>query len=490
MTEPRTLPAFAWRPVTIVTAIVVAALGATANEYGYHRDELYFRMLGAHPAWSYIDEPPMTPLLVRAATGVFGDSVWALRVPAIISAAATIVIVALIARELGGRGYAQTIAAIGATASFLLAAGHVMLTASPDMVVWTLTILFIARALLRHADRYWIYAGVAVGLGLYNKQLILLLLIGLAVGLLISGPRDVLTSRALWLGVAIAVVIALPTFIYQIVDHFPELKMSRAIAADKGPSDRIAYLPFQLAAVVALWIYGFVGMFTVPAWRRVRALAWAYVVVSVIVLVTGGQMYYSFGLLAFFMAAAAVRLETWVVPSRVRQTWVVAALTVATLIWAVIALPLVPARSFGSTPIGAINQASRDSFGWPAYVQQVAAAYRTLSPADQAQTTVIAENYGEAGALDKFGGAYRLPHVYSAQNQLYLYGPPPASATIAVLVGYETTDVSNDFASCATVGRLDDKLGVDNEEQGNPITICRTPTQSWAALWPSLRHYS
>ena len=75
------LPRYAWRPVGVVTAVVVIVLAVTVNAYGYHRDELYFRMLAAHPAWGYVDEPPMTPMLARASTTIFGDSLWALRLP-------------------------------------------------------------------------------------------------------------------------------------------------------------------------------------------------------------------------------------------------------------------------------------------------------------------------------------------------------------------------------------------------------------------------
>jgi 4-amino-4-deoxy-L-arabinose transferase-like glycosyltransferase len=170
--------------VAFVIAVVVAALAATVNLYGYHRDELYFRMLAAHPAWGYVDEPPMTPMLVRGSMAVFGDSLWALRVPAILCTVATVVVVAVTCRELGGRAFAQVIAATGVGLSFLLVGGHLMLTASPDMVIWTLAILFALRAILREQERYWIYLGITVGVGLYNKQLVLLLLIGLGAGLL------------------------------------------------------------------------------------------------------------------------------------------------------------------------------------------------------------------------------------------------------------------------------------------------------------------
>src|SRR5688500_11256811 len=86
-------------------------LAATASRYDYHRDELYFRMLD--PAWGYVDQPPLTPLLARTATAVLGDTVWALRVPAIVAVAIAVLLTALATRELGGGTAAQGLAAWG-----------------------------------------------------------------------------------------------------------------------------------------------------------------------------------------------------------------------------------------------------------------------------------------------------------------------------------------------------------------------------------------
>ena len=41
---------YAWKPVGAVAASAAVALLLTINRYDYHRDELYFRMLGEHPA--------------------------------------------------------------------------------------------------------------------------------------------------------------------------------------------------------------------------------------------------------------------------------------------------------------------------------------------------------------------------------------------------------------------------------------------------------
>jgi hypothetical protein len=494
------LPRYAWRPVAAVAIVVGALLAVTANSYGYHRDELYFRMLAAHPAWGYVDEPPMTPMLVRASTALFGDSLWALRVPAILFAVATVMLVSLLCRELGGNRLAQVLAAFGGAGAFPLIAGHVFLTATPDLAVWVLVVLFACRALLRDEPRWWLAAGATVGIGLYNKQLVVLLLIGLAVGLLIAGPRPALASKWLWVGVGLAIVVALPTLIYQVTNGWPELHMASAISTDKGGDDRVTYVPFQLILLgppmVPIWIAGLLGLFRDPRWRPIRSLGWAYLVVSVIVLVSGGQVYSTFGLLALYYAAGCVRVSRWVRTEhglrRGRFAWVIVALALSAVTAIPIALPIVPLGSLGASGIGAINQTTRDQVGWPAYVHEVAAAYAALPATDRSHVAVIAENYGEAGAIDRYGPADGLPStVYSGQNQLYFYGPPPAADDIAVIVGADPeTRLASLFATCETAGTLDNRLDVDNEEQGRLILVCREPTSPWSALWPSFQHYS
>ena len=70
------------RALVFVVLLKLCLHVSTIGLYGYHRDELYFRMLSAHPAWGYVDQPPGTPMIARLGISVFGDSLTALRVPA------------------------------------------------------------------------------------------------------------------------------------------------------------------------------------------------------------------------------------------------------------------------------------------------------------------------------------------------------------------------------------------------------------------------
>src|SRR5664279_1278968 len=73
-------PPFAARGVALAVGATALVLTVLSGLYGYHRDELYFAMLP--PAWGYVDQPPLIPLLAH----VLGSSPSLLRIPATASA--------------------------------------------------------------------------------------------------------------------------------------------------------------------------------------------------------------------------------------------------------------------------------------------------------------------------------------------------------------------------------------------------------------------
>jgi hypothetical protein len=163
---------------------------------------------------------------------------------------------------------------------------------------------------------------------------------------------------------------------------------------------------------------------------------------------------------------------------------------VNTAIAITLALPVFPVGSLSATPIPALNPTTADEIGWQTYVKQVADVYDTLSPADKAAAVLLTGNYGEAGALDRYGPTYHLPKVYSGQNQLYHLGPPPESATVVVAVFEDDKPLlDRTFGSCTADSKLINGVGVENEEEGATVWICRQPLASWRNLWPSFQHF-
>lgn len=484
---------FARGPVWAAVVVQVLLLTATSPRYGYERDELYFRAL--RPGWGYLDQPPLTPLLVRISREVLGDEVWALRVWATLAAAVSVLVVASITREVGGGRGAQTLSAWAyAFAAFPLVLGHVLLTTSIDEAVWLLVLLFIVRARVREQDRWWLWAGVVVGIGLYNKLLIVVLLLAVAVAILITGPRRLLGSRPVLAAIGLALLVGLPNLLYQALNGLPQLEFGRQLSAHNASDVRVS-MWWTLALLlgpplVVIWISGVVALWRRPQWRPIRFLATALPVLLVLVFVLGSQPYYPLALVGLYFAVGCVPTCDWIARRHqpARRALVVAVVAINAVVSAVIALPLIPVRALHNTPVPGINQAVADSVGWPLYTRQVDAVYRGLSASERARAVVVASNYGEAGALARYGPKLGLPRVYSAQNQLYFQGRPPASATVIVFVGGQVGSAATLFTSCATRAHLDNGVDVDNEEQGEPVAVCRGPVGGWNTVWPRLKH--
>src|SRR5581483_9866281 len=141
------------------TAVGAMALGvlvlhlATNGQYDFHRDSLYYMDSARHPAWGYVDYPPVTPTIARLSLWLFGPSVWGLRLWPTLCGAAMVVICYLIARELGAGRFGRLLAAAGAATSLvLLGANWLFQTVTFDQVVW-LTALYLLARLVRTGDQ-------------------------------------------------------------------------------------------------------------------------------------------------------------------------------------------------------------------------------------------------------------------------------------------------------------------------------------------------
>lgn len=301
--------------IAIPAVVLLAALVATSRRYGYHRDELYFIAAGAHPAFGYPDQPPLVPLLCQAMQHLAPGALLVLRLPSALAAAATSVLAALIARELGGTTRAQLIATTcTALSAIALVTGHFVTTTTFDLLTTTVLGWLIIRTVTRRSGPSLLAAGITVGLGTEIKPQVALVATIVLVALAALGPRW--PFRSPWLPAAIlaAAALAAPYAIWQATHGWPQLTVAAHVAGS-AEGGRAGFIPFQLIMVspllVPVWITGLVAPFRNRALRPLRFLPAAYLTLGLLYLAGDGKAYYLASLYPALLAVGALPIADW-----------------------------------------------------------------------------------------------------------------------------------------------------------------------------------
>jgi 4-amino-4-deoxy-L-arabinose transferase-like glycosyltransferase len=467
------------RPVLGVAATVFGVLVLLAGRYGYHRDELYFLEAGRHLAWGYPDQPPLVPALARVVSTLAPESLVALRLPSALVAAGVVLLAGLMAQRLGARRGGQVLASVStALSGVVLAMGHLLSTATVDLLGWTVIIYLLLRLLQGDDRRLWLLVGLVTGVTVLANVLVAFLLVGFAVSVLAVGPRRLVVSAGPWGAAGLAILLGLPYLFWQAGHGWPQLDVASAIAeGGSGTSaSRLLFVPLLVLQIgpwlLPLWLLGLVRL-----WRdgALRSLAATFLVLFATFVVTGGKPYYLAGLFPLLFAAGAQPFL-----DRVRRPWVVPALLVLSTPALVFVLPLLPVRWAGF--VVPVNYDAGETIGWPQLVQQVAAAHRDLPTG----TAILTGNYGQAGAVDRFGPGLGLPGAFSGHNGYGDWGPPPGSVPV-LAVGVDPTLLQQSCGELRPVGELVNAFGIDNDENGTTMAYC-VPSAAWSELWPRFRH--
>jgi len=496
--------------IPLVAALTVFAIHLIGNpHYGFFRDELYMIICGRHHEWGNVDQPPVAPLLA-AASQMFGISLVLLRVVPAFFAAAGVYVSCLLAAEFGATAFGQIIAALAVFfAPVLMDFG---MKISPDMVglwLWPLLALYVVR-LTKGADpRWWLAVGATLGICLQSKYSVLFFAVALLAALLLTPERRILFTRWFPLGCLLAGLIALPNFLWQAHYGYPMLETLRNTQQGKnivfGP---LAYVFQQIlitGLVAFVWIIGLVWLFLRP---RLRFLAYAFVILIAVMILLHGKSYYPSNAYPLLFAAGGGVLERWTRNSRVARLVLATAVLILGLATVPLVLPVLPEAQLASYQghLFRTLHLSRDTIatehhrapalpgdfadmhGWPQLAAQVAGVYQSLSPTDRAQAAILAQNYGEAAAIDFFGRQYGLPAVISGHNQYFLWGTHGYSGNVLICVGGNCNSVARQFQSCS-VSDTFSQPWIQPFEDGIPIMVCRGIKKPLAELWPLAKFY-
>lgn len=498
----------------LVLALLAAAkllvhLATTgAFGYGYFVDELYFLAVSKHLAFGFVDMPPLFPLLTAAVRTLLGESLLAVRLVPMLAGAALVVTTGLFARELGGGRLASGLSALTVLAApiYLLVHGFHSMNAL-DPLFWTAA----AWLLLKLADgggpRVAVALGLVAGLALLNKHAFAFWGVSLLAGLLATPARRLLFRREAWIAAGVAFVVFLPNLAWNVAHRFPHLAHLAQVRADGRD---VALSPFAflgqqvlLLNPVALlaWGSGLAFLLAQPSVRRARFLGVSFVVLIALMLVLDGRAYYPAPAYPVLLAAGGVALErlaTTAAHRRLVAAWAVLLVIVAAAL-APFALPCLPpellvryGESTGLRPprienhrLGPLPQLLADRFGWEEMAREVARVYHALPKEDRAKAAVFGQNYGQAGALDRYGPALGLPPALSGHLAYHDWGPRGFTGEVVVVLDDDRETLERHFESVEWGGHVEHPWSMPY--QHFDIWVCRGMKQPLDRVWPMLK---
>ena len=479
----------------ILAVAFITALGhiLTNGQYGFHRDELQFLSDARHLDWGFVAYPPFTPFIEHISLALFGLSLAGLRLFSVLAQTAVIIVSGLMARDLGGRRLAQFTTALAVALSPLpiFEATEFQYT-SFEILWWVLIAWFTIRLLKSENPRWWLAIGAAVGMGLLTKYSIVFYIAGILTGVVLTPARRFLKSGWFWAGIALALVIFLPNFLWQVHHDFISYHFLQHIhTRDVGEGRAEGFLKGQFLAcanlfAAPLWIAGLIAFLRIP---RYRMIAWMYLVPFAILWFAKGRFYYLCAAYPMLNAMGAVVGERWV---RGLPRW--ARLTIESVFFAGLLAAgaffiagWVPIASRGPLRDFALSHSEdlREEFGWDELVRTVANIRDSLPPDQQAHLGITVGNYGEQGAIEMLGPAYHLPPPISTTNSAWLRGYPTPPPTTIIALGISRERAENIFTNCRRAGHNGNSLGIRNEEsQDHPdIFVCGPPRLPWPQLW-------
>ena len=416
-----------------------------SSMYEPHRDEFLYLAEGAHPAFGFMEVPPLLSVFAwitrHLGYGFFWIKFW----PALFGAF-NFILVGKMMISLGAKQFAIFLLFCCFIFSVFIRIHFLFQPNFLEIFFYTV----IAYGLIQYiqtSENKWLYiTALGAGFGMLSKYSVAFYLVSLLPALLLTKQRYIFLSRHLYYAMGLAFLIFLPNLIWQYVNHFPVFYHMNELTSTQlqyvSPASFLKDQFLMFAPCCFVWVTGFLFLLLNPRANPYVFLCWAWLAVIGILLWFHGKNYYALGLYPILLGFGSLAIEQWTaVRSRYFLRYVLSSIMILPGIYfTFIGLPLMEPEKLAvfyektyaagkgilkweDQKDHALPQDFADMLGWEEMVQKTSAAFHSLDSSQQANTIIFCDNYGMAGAVNYYRKKYHLPEAYS-DNASFLYWIP------------------------------------------------------------------
>lgn len=412
--------------------------------YELHRDEFLYLEQGKHLAWGYMEVPPMLSWFAWL-THLFGSSFFWVKFWPSLFGAFTLIVTCKMVQEMGGKLFAIFIAGLCIMVTAYLRLHFLFQANFLEVFWWAVSAYFIIRYINTNAVKYLYLLAVAFGCAWLSKNSVTFLILGFAMALLLTKHRKLFLNKHLYFAGLLSLLIALPNLFWQYNHNWPLLHHMEELRETQlkflSPVDFLLGQIMMYFTAFFIWVIGLVWLFTAKG-KQYSILAWIYLTVIGLLIISSGKNYYSMGLYPMLFAAGAVAVEQW---TSLRLKWIrfATAFVILFLAWVVlpVAMPLWEPdklaafyKEKGIDKTGALKwedqrdhslpQDFADYLGWKEITAKAEKQFLSLPQRERDSTVVYCRHYGLAGALKYYGVDEQFKSKVISDNGSFLHWIP------------------------------------------------------------------
>lgn len=389
-------------------------------EYELQRDEYLHLDQANHLAWGYLSVPPVTSW-ISWLISLFGNSIFWIKFFPALFGALTIWVVWKTIESLNGSLFALILGATCILLSVLLRLNTLYQPNSLDVLCWT-TLYYCIIKYINSENPKWLYVtAVVFAFGFLNKYNIVFLVLGLFPAILLSKQRKLLAQKHFYIAILLALVLILPNLLWQYNNNFPVIHHMKQLADNQLVNvDRWGFLRTQILFFIGSIVVLIAGLYALlfhKPFQKYRLFFWSILFTLAIFTYLKAKDYYAIGIYPIYIAFGSVYLSNVLVGN-----WKKYLQPVLILIPVLFFIPIYQITFPNKSPEFILNHQEKykkfgllrwedgkdhplpqdfaDMLGWKELAHKVDSVYSSLP--DSANTLILCDNYGQAGAIDYY----------------------------------------------------------------------------------------